>query len=84
MSSAYLQALNYSDNLLSLPQRLIYTLFKQRDIEALIPMAIRAIVVGVLFAVVRRVLNYATARISQILFPTAYIAYTDPSYSTHG
>nr|XP_019002061.1 uncharacterized protein I203_05197 [Kwoniella mangroviensis CBS 8507]OCF65522.1 hypothetical protein I203_05197 [Kwoniella mangroviensis CBS 8507] len=65
MSSAYLQALNYSDNLLSLPQRLIYTLFKQRDIEALIPMAIRAIVVGVLFAVVRRVLNYATARISQ-------------------
>ncbi|WVQ69972.1 uncharacterized protein L199_008196 [Kwoniella botswanensis] len=66
MSSAYLQALNYSDDLLSLPQRLIYTLSKQQNVDALIPMAIRAIVAGVLFAVVRRVMKYTTARISQI------------------
>ncbi|OCF55749.1 hypothetical protein L486_06500 [Kwoniella mangroviensis CBS 10435] len=64
MSSAYLQALNYSVDLLSLPQRLIYA-SKGQNVDALIPMATRAIVVGVLFAVVRRVINYATARISQ-------------------
>ncbi|WWD10030.1 hypothetical protein V865_008163 [Kwoniella europaea PYCC6329] len=81
MSPAYFQALIYSDDLLSLPQRLIYTLSKQQNVDALIPMAIRAMVVGVLFAVVRRVIKYTTARITQILYPTTYIAYTDPSYS---
>ncbi|WWD01284.1 hypothetical protein V866_008227 [Kwoniella sp. B9012] len=81
MSPAYFQALIYSDDLLSLPQRLIYTLSKQQNVDALIPMAIRAMVVGVLFAVVRRVIKYTTARITQILYPTTYIAYTHPSYS---
>ncbi|WVW82980.1 hypothetical protein I302_104996 [Kwoniella bestiolae CBS 10118] len=79
--SAYLHALSYSDDLLALPQRLLYTLSKGHNVETFLPMAVRAIVFGMAFAVARKAFRYVSARLTQILFPTAYISYADPSYN---
>ncbi|WWC89949.1 uncharacterized protein L201_004878 [Kwoniella dendrophila CBS 6074] len=76
----YLQLLTYGDDLFNLPQKLINTLSKQQNIESFIPIAIRAILVAIIFSLAKKVFKYVSSRINQRLFPTAYIASSDPSY----
>ncbi|WWD16054.1 hypothetical protein CI109_100479 [Kwoniella shandongensis] len=78
---SFVNALLYSDDILAVPMRLIHTLSRNGNVESLVPLAIRALVIGWLFALLRRFTKYATTQLGRTFFPTAYISISDPAYN---
>nr|XP_018263747.1 uncharacterized protein I303_03620 [Kwoniella dejecticola CBS 10117]OBR85905.1 hypothetical protein I303_03620 [Kwoniella dejecticola CBS 10117] len=78
--SAYFHALTHGGDLLALSPRFIYALLKNQDPASILPMAIRALIIGIVLTFARRLVRYISTKLGQKLFPTAYISCSDPSY----
>ncbi|ODN83214.1 hypothetical protein, variant [Cryptococcus amylolentus CBS 6039] len=79
--SLLISALSFSNDLQSLPVKLVSQLSKgQTNPEEFIPLIVRAVLLWFLVTSSRRLWGYSTACVSRAIFPTVHISSRDPSY----